>query len=267
MCQSPYVWRRTSTAHICLHPTGFLSFRRMYIHVCVWCPGISTKPLLPIFVFCMCRVSRSGKGHALGMYVCVLAEGWDDGTGTFDWWVIVQPDSARLNWWGHGPREEVLFVLLAFPCPSLWRLAIFVLFITYSYLPLSFSIDHLLFPPPLHCFLCPASQDSSCRFFFFLKLELFSVDACWLRPFIRSVLFQETFFSTKCSHRNHFCYGLDLNLWSAIKPCLYFAAVISYPSELETYHTERLLDALLAAFPGAEWSLASRLFILWFTPD
>lgn len=138
------------------------------------------------------------------------------------------------------------------------------LYCSILFLSVFLSVDHLLFPPSFTVFfvLLPGIQPVG----FFFKRELFSVVACWLRPFIRSVLFQETF-STKCSHRNHFCYGLDLNLWSAIKPCLYFAAVIFYSSELGTYHTERLLDALLAALPGAERSLASRLVFLWFTPD
>lgn len=241
-----------------------ISVVSLYVYVCIrgyplngWCP----------YLFLACAGFPSQGRVRLWECMCVLAEGWDDGTGTFDWWVIVQPDSARLNWWGHGLREEVLFVLFTFSCPSVWRLAILFLFIAPFYFFPSFflSADHLLFPPSFTVFfvLLPGIQPVG---FWKKKHELFSVVACWLRPFIRSVLFQETF-STKCSHRNHFCYGLDLNLWSAIKPCLYFAAVIFYSSELGTDHTERLLDALLAALPGAEQSLASRLVFLWFTPD
>lgn len=152
LCEGALQW--TLTAHICLYPTGSLWFRCMYIYVCVrgcppngWCPYLS-----------LACAGFPGQGRVrLWVCMCALAEGWDDGTGTFDWWVIVQPDSARLNWWGHGLREEVLFVLFTFSCPSVWRLAILFLFIALFYFFLSFfqltiffSLPHSLFS--LSCF-------------------------------------------------------------------------------------------------------------------
>lgn len=171
MFQGVYVWRG-SPMNIDDCPYLLVSYRiSCHFAVCIYSVGVRGPPpngWCPYLSLACAGFPGQGRVR-LWECMCALAEGWDDGTGTFDWCVIVQPDSARLNWWGHGLREEVLFVLFTFSCPSVWRLAI--LSFSYSFfLTFFLSVDHLHFPPLIRCFLCPASRDSACRIFFFFFL-------------------------------------------------------------------------------------------------